>query len=326
MVEHPMEPMPDTLPLQTVTLASMGGTGAPLLVKRFSAKEPPTPPSPAMGIFALLALPTAGVGRIRIRGDFEIGAGDLHFVPPGQAGRLIDPGTLEVWAVLFEPSLLLSLRPLHPLVAAAPDTEGSAQGLLLQGPLVMRLSPQRQQRMQRLLLDMEVEQDQPGWGSPGALQSLFHLLLTEVAREMVERSPQLAEPRSDLVGKALAFMQAHCLEPISLQDVAAAVGRTSAHLATAVRRETGLTVGDWLLELRMAEARRRLMETPSSVESIASQVGYVDVTHFIRRFRLVHGMTPRAWRERRKGGPRPAPEKKPIGPSTPALVALSGGR
>lgn len=41
-----------------------------------------------------------------------------------------------------------------------------------------------------------------------------------------------------------------------------------------------------------------------SVESIASQVGYSDATSFVRGFRRVHGMTPRAWREshRQAGG------------------------
>ncbi len=56
----------------------------------------------------------------------------------------------------------------------------------------------------------------------------------------------------------------------------------ASYVATAVREETGLTVGDWLREHRMAEARRRLLETTTSVEPIASQVGYSDVPSFHR--------------------------------------------
>ena len=48
----------------------------------------------------------------------------------------------------------------------------------------------------------------------------------------------------------LAFVAAHSLEPIALADVAAAVDRTPSYVATAVREETGLTVGDWLREHR----------------------------------------------------------------------------
>jgi AraC-like DNA-binding protein len=34
------------------------------------------------------------------------------------------------------------------------------------------------------------------------------------------------------------------------------------------------------------------------VDIIAERVGYADVTHFIRLFRRVHGVTPAAWRRR----------------------------
>ena len=63
-----------------------------------------------------------------------------------------------------------------------------------------------------------------------------------------------------------------------------------------MRKETGRTVGQWILEYRMAEARRRLRGTDEPVEVIAERVGYADVTHFIRLFRRTHGLTPAAWR------------------------------
>ena len=80
-------------------------------------------------------------------------------------------------------------------------------------------------------------------------------------------------------------------------DVARAVGRSGAHVASVVRQETGRTVGEWIREVRMAEARRRLRGTDEQVEVLAQRVGYADVTHFIRVFRRVHGVTPAAWRK-----------------------------
>ncbi len=60
--------------------------------------------------------------------------------------------------------------------------------------------------------------------------------------------------------------------------MARALGRSSAHVATLVRQETGRTAREWILECRMAEARRRLRGTDERVDIIAERVGYADVT------------------------------------------------
>jgi len=52
----------------------------------------------------------------------------------------------------------------------------------------------------------------------------------------------------------------------------------------------------------MAEARWRLRGTDERVDIIAERVGYADVTHFIRLFRRVHGLTPAAWRRKAIAG------------------------
>ena len=51
-------------------------------------------------------------------------------------------------------------------------------------------------------------------------------------------------------------------------------------------RDAGLTAREAL----------RLRGTDASMEVIAREVGYADVTHFIRQFRKVHGQTPAQWR------------------------------
>ncbi len=124
--------------------------------------------------------------------------------------------------------------------------------------------------------------------------------MIELQREMHDNAPQAPLAASPVVRAALAHLEAHCLEPLSINDIASAVKRSASWISHAVRKETGLTIGDWLREHRMVEARRRLVETSASVEAIAGAVGYGDVTHFIRTFRKSHGMTPRAWRVKRR--------------------------
>jgi AraC-like DNA-binding protein len=84
-------------------------------------------------------------------------------------------------------------------------------------------------------------------------------------------------------------------EPISLRDVADAVGLTTGHLTTVVGRRTGRTVQQWITERRMREARRLLADTDLTIGEIARRVGYRDSGYFVRRFRTAHSGTPLAW-------------------------------
>jgi AraC-like DNA-binding protein len=63
-----------------------------------------------------------------------------------------------------------------------------------------------------------------------------------------------------------------------------------------VRRRTGRTVGDWIIERRMTEARRLLSDTRLTIAEIARRVGISDPGYFSRQFRRTHGVSPRKWR------------------------------
>ncbi len=103
--------------------------------------------------------------------------------------------------------------------------------------------------------------------------------------------PQLAE--------VFRYIGGHYREQISLRDVALAVGYSPAYLTNLMQRETGRTVNVWITEFRMTEARTLLLKEYLSVNQVATQVGYLDTCHFIRKFRQVHNTTPKAWREDR---------------------------
>ncbi|WP_052519511.1 AraC family transcriptional regulator [Archangium violaceum] len=299
-----MNRTPPRSPPHVVTLEEMGAGGLPLRVIRIPGGQVPViPPGPLVSTFFMIFVMTAGRGRARLLEPLEVHGGDIHLVPPGMEHQPLDMGDLEGWIVGFDPLLLRSLGPewLPALHRGTGKTQPPpTRSLFVRGLLRLRPGQPRWRRVvhQVAALDAELREDR--WGVENAAHAWFVLLVTELLRELQERAPLAPSMSGGLVHEALAFIEAHCLQPLSLQDVAAAVGCTPSHLANVFREETGLTVGDWLREHRMAEARRRLRETGDSIESIASQVGYTDVTHFIRTFRRVHGVTPRAWREQHR--------------------------
>ena len=129
--------------------------------------------------------------------------------------------------------------------------------------------------------------------------NLLALILAEVTRAASLAAPTELQP--SVVTEALRYIERACFAPISLAEVARAVGRSPAYLTTAVKRATGKSVGEWITTGRLAEARNRLLHTDDSVARVAEHIGYADPTHFIRVFRKAHGLTPAAWRDQQRG-------------------------
>jgi AraC-like DNA-binding protein len=75
--------------------------------------------------------------------------------------------------------------------------------------------------------------------------------------------------------------------------------QTSRPETTVVRRRTGRTVQEWIIERRMSEARVLLGGTDLPISEIARRVGVADAGYFARLFRTIHGVSPRRWRPRR---------------------------
>ena len=117
-----------------------------------------------------------------------------------------------------------------------------------------------------------------------------------IDKAIVTRFEQFLFQSQPLLNHVFRFIEINYQQSISLREVAEAVGRSPAYLTDLVRRETGKTVLNWIIERRMAEARRLLLETEQSVERIAEAVGYFDRRHFSRQFLRFHNATPQTWR------------------------------
>lgn len=113
-----------------------------------------------------------------------------------------------------------------------------------------------------------------------------------VARRSIDSHPSRTPVTHSYA--ALAFYTS--LRPLTLKDVASAVGRSPAYVTTALTRATGRSAVEWIIAGRMAEARRLLLHSDEMIDAIAERVGYADPTHFIRMFQRAHGTTPAAWR------------------------------
>jgi AraC-like DNA-binding protein len=251
--------------------------------------------TPVTHSYAAVAFYTGGRGRVELNGAWDLREGDAMLIPAGGPHRALEAQRLELWGLSF----------CVPCVAAEP---GAAR--LLEpfervrdgASAVVHIPGARHHFLEGLFRELEaVGQEPRAQGDAlGAVEtSLLTLILNEVDRAAGPREARGARG-GGVVAESLRYIERNCLRRLTLDEVAAAVGRSPAYVTSALTQATGLSAGAWIVRGRMAEARRLLLHGSEMVDVIAERVGYADATHFIRMFRREHGETPAAWRAARR--------------------------
>jgi AraC family transcriptional regulator, transcriptional activator of pobA len=216
------------------------------------------------------------------------------------AGEVLDPGQLENLdagvAVFFDPAALgedgRSPWPAwrgHPLLF--PFLHGLSGGVLR-----LEIPASRRPLWDNAVSSIEAELTARQEGYRQAALAHLTLLLIDLARLAVDVVGDLRRSGEPVLAEAFAVIDRRHTEPMSLRDVAREVGMTPGHLTTIVRRRTGRTVQEWIIERRMAEARNLLSENDIPIQEVARRVGISDPGYFSRLFTRTHGMSPRKWR------------------------------
>ena len=104
-------------------------------------------------------------------------------------------------------------------------------------------------------------------------------------------------PAQEHLTRALAYIERHLSEPLTVPQIAAAVGVSHNHLTRLFTAGPGLTVVGYLRRRRIEHARQLLVHSTMSISAIASTVGIPDLQAFNKACRTVTGLGPRALRE-----------------------------
>jgi AraC family transcriptional activator of pobA len=239
-----------------------------------------------------------GGGQQRVGSqEWEVSAGDLFVIAPGETHDVSRLGDAAGWMVEFSADVIepggdtTAFLSWHSNPLLSPFVRSSG-GEVARFEVAAEDRPEWTRRLR--FMDRELRDRNAGFQE--AVGAYLILTLVDVARLAQDVVGQLRLQERPILAEIFRFVEEHYAEPISLKDVAQAVNLSRGYLTTLVRRRTGRTVLEWIQERRMAEARRLLLETDESVERIGSRVGYDDPTYFARRFRGAHKATPAAWR------------------------------
>ena len=89
----------------------------------------------------------------------------------------------------------------------------------------------------------------------------------------------------------------HFRESITVPDIAASVHLSPAYAMGVFREALGVTLGEYLLRCRIAEAQRLLITTDSTAGEIAVQAGFASQSSFYAHFKRACGVSPAAYRK-----------------------------
>ncbi len=110
------------------------------------------------------------------------------------------------------------------------------------------------------------------------------------------RPPASSERRHrDLVETAKRLLAQRFLDRLTLDELAAGTGASAGHLARLFRRHAGMSIHQYLTELRLRETLELLAGTPASNTDVAAHLGFSHHSHFTAAFRRAFGVTPSAY-------------------------------
>ena len=109
-----------------------------------------------------------------------------------------------------------------------------------------------------------------------------------------------ARDRSRAVEAAL-WIDASSHEPIDLESASAEAGLSPFHFLRLFSSVLGVTPHQYLIRSRLKRAARLLADDARSITDVAFEVGFGDLSNFVRTFHRAAGVSPRTFRQAAKG-------------------------
>ncbi len=131
---------------------------------------------------------------------------------------------------------------------------------------------------------------------PGYRQLSFHLLSEVLLLLTVHEQPSAQSHSDSRIDEVLHYLQEHYAEDIRVEQLAQLVCLSPSRLSHLYKAQTGETIMDTLIRLRLERAQYLLASTGRYVGEIAYEVGFNSQTYFTCKFTRHFGTSPSLYR------------------------------
>ncbi|RCW48556.1 response regulator [Paenibacillus prosopidis] len=101
-----------------------------------------------------------------------------------------------------------------------------------------------------------------------------------------------------LITKAMEYIKLHYREELTLQEVADSIHVSKSYFSNLFKKQSGHNFIDYLIDLRLHEAKRLLVQNECKIYEVAEKSGFNDVKYFSKLFKKMTQMTPVEYREK----------------------------
>ncbi|RKX44928.1 MAG: hypothetical protein DRP64_05580 [Verrucomicrobia bacterium] len=163
---------------------------------------------------------------------------------------------------------------------------------------IVRLQLKNPEETNRLLQMLLREQNKEDPGSKAAIDALFRLLLIKICRAASIVPEEDVEEFNPRMEKIRLYLEKNFTESIRLEHLCELTGLKESNLCRQFKKYTGLSIGNYLKQRRLATAMQQLRTTNNKILEICYNCGFPDITHFNHTFRMAIGETPSDYRKR----------------------------
>ncbi len=130
---------------------------------------------------------------------------------------------------------------------------------------------------------------------------LFAARFVDLVSGLQRGRPESAARDRRRAVEAALWIEGSSHEPVDLESAAAEAGLSPFHFLRLFSSVLGVTPHQYLIRSRLRRAARLLADDARSVTDIAFEVGFGDLSNFVRTFHRAAGVSPRTFRKAAKG-------------------------
>lgn len=166
--------------------------------------------------------------------------------------------------------------------------------------VVIESNPKHQQAAYEKFSNIVNEYNSNEPGRELCLRALLADLLIYISRlqDIYHDKKEPSESKQVIISQIMRFINENYEKKLSLQDIADHIGYNRNYLCTFFKKNSNLTITEYINVIRIKHSQEYLKQTDMSVTDISSLCGFECLSHYGRVFKSIIGCSPLQYRKK----------------------------